>query len=237
MILADNPWSFDDRVSNMKSKTKRSAHDQYDGKTLTIEQMAALPVKALAAKNCVMAFWVTGSHIFEAPKVFEAWGFDYKQLGCWGKLYDNPEQKIRDGKTMNDLPNMGMGRLFRQSQELWLMCVRGNVYPMLENKGQRSLILAPLPGKHGERHSSKPEELQDRLEIMFPKARKLELFARRSRPGWTCVGNAIDGLDIREALARLRGGSAPAMGVSALGGNARLAQVLLSSNGDGIVTL
>lgn len=29
----------------------------------------------------------------------------------------------------------------------------------------------------------------------------LEIFARRHRPGWTCIGNELDGLDIRESLA------------------------------------
>ena len=38
---------------------------------------------------------------------------------------------------------------------------------------------------------------------MFPTQTKLELFARRHRPGWTCLGNELDGLDIRDALEQL----------------------------------
>jgi N6-adenosine-specific RNA methylase IME4 len=41
---------------------------------------------------------------------------------------------------------------------------------------------------------------------MFPQWRKLELFARRHRPGWTCLGNEspmTNGEDIRESIGNL----------------------------------
>jgi len=54
------------------------------------------------------------------------------------------------------------------------------------------------------RHSAKPEDLQDSLDIMFPKGNKLELFARRIRKDWVCLGDEIcNGEDIRVSLAKL----------------------------------
>lgn len=101
-----------------------------------------------------------------------------------------------------DLKNtlaFGMGRLFRQTHEICLIGTRGKVYDKLKNKSQRSVSFA-----ENLRHSAKPEHLQDSLEIMFPKTRKLELFARRIRPGWTCLGNEIcNGEDIRISLSKL----------------------------------
>jgi len=41
------------------------------------------------------------------------------------------------------------------------------------------------------KHSEKPEEIQNRIELLYPGARKLELFARRHRPGWTCRGDEL----------------------------------------------
>ena len=32
---------------------------------------------------------------------------------------------------------------------------------------------------------------------------RAELFARKEYPDWVCIGNEIDGMDIRESLARL----------------------------------
>lgn len=53
-----------------------------------------------------------------------------------------------------------------------------------------SVIVAPR-----RRHSEKPEELQDLIERVYPGLRYLELFARRTRPGWTCRGLEIDDVD------------------------------------------
>jgi N6-adenosine-specific RNA methylase IME4 len=93
----------------------------------------------------------------------------------------------------------GMGRLFRQTHELCLIGTNNNaIYKKLANKSRRSVCLV-----ENLRHSAKPDDLQNSLELMFPTARKLELFARRIRPGWTCLGNEIDGLDIRDALSKL----------------------------------
>lgn len=53
-------------------------------------------------------------------------------------------------------------------------------------------------------HSRKPEIIQDRIERLFPlrpeQGYYLEMFARRLRPGWVCLGNEISGRDIRADL-------------------------------------
>ena len=57
-------------------------------------------------------------------------------------------------------------------------------------------------------HSQKPEDLQDSLELMFPERNKLEIFARRHRPGWNCIGNEAPmtlGEDIRDSIDELLG--------------------------------
>jgi N6-adenosine-specific RNA methylase IME4 len=53
-------------------------------------------------------------------------------------------------------------------------------------------------------HSAKPQEFYDRVVALFGDVPRLDVFARDTRPGWTCVGNEIDGLDIVEALNRLK---------------------------------
>ena len=40
-------------------------------------------------------------------------------------------------------------------------------------------------------HSAKPDAVQERIEAMYPTARKLELFARRRRPGWDVWGDEV----------------------------------------------
>ena len=41
------------------------------------------------------------------------------------------------------------------------------------------------------KHSAKPEAFQDMVEAVSPGPR-LELFARRARPGWTVWGNEVE---------------------------------------------
>lgn len=186
LVLADPAWPFRDRLRH--SKTRRGAEDNYP--TLTVEQIARLPVAEAVAKDALLLLWVTGGHLFEAPYVFRSWGFSYAgQFAAWGKVQKHDRTK----------PKIGMGRLFRQSQEIALVCTRGRVHRHLELRNVSSLFLEPIT-----KHSAKPEAPQDALERMFPSfTRRLELFARRERRGWTCVGNEIDGRDIRESVAEL----------------------------------
>lgn len=94
----------------------------------------------------------------------------------------------------------GMGRLFRQTHEICLIGTNNTgIYKSLKNKSQRSVSFG-----ENLKHSAKPEHLQDSLEIMFPGTKMIELFARRSRAGWTCLGNEVcNGEDIRDSLKKL----------------------------------
>lgn len=104
------------------------------------------------------------------------------------------------GASLEKILSFGMGRLFRQTHEICLIGVSNNkIYKKLKNKSQRSVCFYP-----NLKHSAKPEHLQDSLETMFPNTTKLEMFARRVKNDWTCVGNEVcSGEDIRDSLAKL----------------------------------
>lgn len=55
-----------------------------------------------------------------------------------------------------------------------------------------------------ERHSKKPDEVRRRIELLMGNVPRAELFAREVHPGWVCVGNEIDGMDIRDAIEQLK---------------------------------
>jgi N6-adenosine-specific RNA methylase IME4 len=152
----------------------------------------------------------------------EQWGFKQTQTLPWVKVKQDPFEKLKQAilaevrksnfKTADlekcftqfDLHTMlafGMGRLFRQAHELALIGVRGKAYAKLKNKSQRSVLFGV-----NAKHSKKPDELQDRLEIMFPTGNKLEMFARREKLNWTCTGLECPsslGEDMADSLARL----------------------------------
>lgn len=177
------------------SDVRRSSNTQYP--TLKAQDIIDLNqfLSPLLDPDAVLALWVVGSQLQLGMDVLAAWGFQQKQVTVWVKT----RVEWDSGRPLVSNLAFGMGRLFRQSHELCLIGTRGKVYAGLQNRSQRSVLLAPAL-----KHSAKPEDLQDSLELMFPAARKLELFARRGRPGWTCLGDEIDGQDIRDALHALR---------------------------------
>lgn len=199
VICADPCWSFNDKLK--MDEVKRGAESQYS--VMSYTDISNLPVKQLIdPEGTVLALWVPSSLLEQGLNVLKAWGFQHKQTFIWVKTkkQDSVSKSYAKTKNINDCLSFGMGRLFRQSHEICLIGTSGNgIYKKLKNKSQRSVSLAP-----NEKHSKKPEDLQDKLELMFPNTNKLELFARRVRKDWTCLGNEVcSGEDIRISIEKL----------------------------------
>lgn len=217
VIVADPPWSFDDKLD--MSAVKRGAAAQYS--VLDIEAIKALRVKCLAAPDAVLALWVPSSLLQEGLDTMKAWGFKQTQTHIWVKtkkfpleqLYKTVIKSIKNKATFSDILDLFenfslsetiscyLGHLFRQTHEICLLGVRGRVYKHMKNKSQRSVHFG-----HNLKHSAKPEDLQNMLDLMFPTATRLEIFARRSRPGWSCIGLECPdtmGEDVRDSIDRL----------------------------------
>ena len=60
---------------------------------------------------------------------------------------------------------------------------RGKFSPPAEGCRPDSVIEAPR-----REHSRKPDEVYELIERMYPRASKVELFARNERPGWSAWG-------------------------------------------------
>jgi len=204
VIVADPPWRYSDSLT--MSDVKRGAEANYQG-TMTMEQIAAVPVARLADKDAaVCVLWIGNPILPFGFSILSAWGFEFKQSWHWVKtkkrLADVEPDRVIDELEESDLA-FPMGRLSRMCTETMLVGVRGKIYPHLRSKRERNVLPHPsLP------HSCKPETLQDRLERMFPEGERLELFARRARPGWRCLGNECPdtlGEDIFDSCDRLLG--------------------------------
>jgi N6-adenosine-specific RNA methylase IME4 len=224
VIVADPPWSFQDSLT--MSDVKRGAEANY--KVMTIKDIINLPISDFAdPKGSILALWVPSSLLQEGLDTMKAWGFTHKQTYVWVKTKKVPFTESINGllkgiesaakscgyskkhwkyyftatmKSLDGILAFGMGRLFRQTHEICLIGTNNNlIYKHLKNKSQRSVSFG-----ENLRHSAKPDDLQESLEIMFPKGKKMELFARRIRPGWVCLGNEIcNGEDILDSLSKL----------------------------------
>jgi N6-adenosine-specific RNA methylase IME4 len=221
IICADCPWAFSDKLK--MDDVKRGAEANYN--TMTISQIKALPVNSIAdSDGALLALWVPSSILQDGLDVMSAWGFTHKQTYIWvktkkfplsslwkqfkkiklsehsAKSYLKEVSNLVKADDLNGTLAFGLGRLFRQTHEICLIGINNNgIYKKLSNKAQRSVSFG-----FNLKHSAKPEHLQNSLEIMFPGSKKLEMFARRHRNDWTCIGNEVcNGEDITVSLAKL----------------------------------
>ena len=167
VIYADPPWRY--RVWNGKGRIEK----HYP--TMELEDIMALPVRELADKDCALFLWATLPMLREALQVIKAWGFEYKTTAfVWVKL-----NRHRDGIFW------GMGYWTRANAEICLLATKG--HPRRQARNIHQVIIS-----HVEEHSKKPEEARRRIEALLGDVPRIELFARRTTPGWDVWGNEVE---------------------------------------------
>jgi N6-adenosine-specific RNA methylase IME4 len=167
LIMADPPWSFDNFSAKGEAKNAKA---QYD--CTPIDWIKKLPVEALAADDCLLWLWATNPMLPEAMQVLDAWGFTFKTAGHWVK------------RTTHGKLAFGTGYILRCAGEPFLIGTRGQPKT---TRSTRSVIEGPI-----REHSRKPDEAFTAAELLMPDAKRLELFSRQQRAGWTVWGNQID---------------------------------------------
>ena len=167
-ILADPPWRFINRTGKMAPEHRRLS--RYG--TLTVDEIAALPVGQAAPDRAHLYLWVPNALLPEGLRVMEAWGFRYKSNIVWHKVR-------KDGGS----DGRGVGFYFRNVTELVLFGVRGKDMRTLA-AGRRQVNLIATRKRE---HSRKPDELYPIIEACSP-GPYLELFARGTRKHWANWG-------------------------------------------------
>lgn len=198
VVVADPAWMFGDKLPG----AGRGAEKHYGVMTTrgicdmaSIVHRTATPIaltmsgqRALIAEDAHLFLWRVSAMQQEALDVVRAWGFTVKSELVWLK------------RTKKDKEHFGMGRHVRMSHEVCLICTRGRGAGIV-NRSQRSTFTTDLDEDGGGefeaqvgRHSKKPDRFYEIVEGLFaPSVRRLELFARRARPGWTVLGDEAPG--------------------------------------------
>lgn len=189
-IVADPPWKFKSRTDSRSANWKSPRHIERHYPTMVLADIKAMPIAELAdPKGCHLFLWVTGPQIPAGLDVMEAWGFRFSTVAfTWAKL-----KRSRDAGqfglcvTVADDFHTGLGLTTRKNAEFVLLGRRGN--PRREARDVRELIVSAV-----REHSRKPDEFFERVE-RYCVGPYLELFARKSRPGWTTWGNQATKFD------------------------------------------
>ena len=177
-IVADPPWPFRDRMPpHRNGRRSRGAGDHYSLMGMhdigTFLAVAAASSGIEIARDARLFLWRVGAEAEAAEQIVRAWGFRRAAELTWLK-----ESKAGSGRL-----HFGLGRTVRYQHEVCVIGVRGR--PPLLSRSVPSTFLAPAT-----KHSAKPDEFYEIVEKLSP-GPYLELFARRERCGWTCVGDEL----------------------------------------------
>lgn len=185
-IVADPPWHFRARTA-LQTRNFECARDvDKHYPTMGLDDIKALPVRDLAAKDAHLFIWTTGPCLRQTFEVMEAWGFRYSAVAfTWVKLKRSFDaRQLRVLPTLESDLHVGLGLTTRKNAEFCLLGRRGSA--RRNAKDVREIILSPV-----REHSRKPDEAQARVE-RYCDGPYLELFARSQREGWTAWGNQTD---------------------------------------------
>lgn len=166
IIYADPPWRYWE--GGLKNQ---SLHYP----TMTIDEICSLPIKNIAADDCILFLWCTYPILQEGFKVIESWGFTYSTVGfVWVKRNKSGEGYF-----------FGNGSWTRANTELCLLAIKGTIVRLDASISQ--IIDSPI-----EEHSKKPDITRDLITRLVGPLPRIELFARNvPQGGWDIWGNEV----------------------------------------------
>jgi site-specific DNA-methyltransferase (adenine-specific) len=177
IALIDPPWSY------FGDQAKDGAAAKFY-RTLSDEEILMLPVRELLNERAVAFVWATAPRLDAAMDAIRAWGLHYRGVAfVWVKT-------TKDGKPIG--ARGVRPSIVKPTCEFVLACStirRGRPLPIAD-ESVANTVLAPT-----REHSAKPIEVHERIEMLYPAASKVELFARRARTGWHCWGDQINQAD------------------------------------------
>lgn len=192
-IVADPPWPMPKTgkttrgVTDTKGVYTAKSGRQIDGnwwgrhrggsvelpyETMTLAEIAALPVDGMAERAAHLYVWTTNRFLEETFAIIRGWGFPTKPVTLtWGK------------------PPMGkgFGGAFSSTSEFVLFARRGGLAHIEKQDSTWWEWSRVYKNGHID-HSAKPDAFLDIVEAVSP-APRLEMFARRQRLGWDTWGD------------------------------------------------
>jgi len=163
IIYADPPWEYGNKdIGEGLSYGPAAGHYP----PMSMAALTALDVGALAARDAVLFLWVTSPMLPQGLELMKAWGFEYKASFVWNKLSHN------------------FGHYNSVRHEFLLLGTRGSCLP-----NKKTLDPSVVDLKRSKVHSAKPPEFRAMIDSMYPKGKRIELFACGALPkSWRAWG-------------------------------------------------
>jgi len=169
-VVADPPWEY---KGGFNGWGKRRALPY---QSLCLDDLKGLPVASLIEKEGYLFLWTTNRWLERAFEVVRAWQCVPRQTLTWCKA--------RGQK--------GLGGMFATNTEFIIIGqkIREGTHAHGSRTARERVGSSWFEWPQG-KHSQKPEEFQDVVEIVCP-GPYLELFARRKREGWSVWGDEVE---------------------------------------------
>jgi N6-adenosine-specific RNA methylase IME4 len=165
IIYADPPWK---QLKGGLRKVRPNQDRYLDYETLTVDEI----VKILTHFNSDILFlWTIDKHLWDAEIIAERLGYKLHARIIWNKT-----NGIAPAFTV------------RYSHEYLLWFYKGKFIPVVEDqRGKWTTVLTETSTVH----SKKPVIAYEFIESLYPKLKRIELFARNKRNGWDSWGNEV----------------------------------------------
>lgn len=167
-VVIDPPWPI-----TMAGRFKNPRHhrpDRLPYPTMTLDEIKAVDIPSITNPGGHVYLWATNSYLKTAFQVLEEWGVRYHLT-------------LVIIKPSGMAPSCG-----------WVFGTEFCLLGFLGRPAQRFTRTGPLnwwrsPSRSGY-HSTKPDAFYQEVELTSPGPR-IDIFARRVRPGWDSVGDEI----------------------------------------------
>lgn len=174
--LIDPPWRW--KARSVKGEGRSPKYLRQD-----LEWLKRLDVPSILADDAMVGLWVIDPMLPHAFELAEAWGLKYSSvLFYWVKT----NRKSMGWAYLDKTWLIGNGYGTRANPEQCWLFRRGKGLKRV-SASERRLIVASV-----REHSRKPDEAYERSERLWGNVSRIDVFARRQRPGWAVWGNEVE---------------------------------------------
>ena len=171
IIYSDPPWQ---QNKGGLRKTRPNQTRALDYKTMTLQDIADFhkPFIANTAEKHNIFMWAIDKFLLETEQMMKSMGYKLHARIVWDKT-----NGVAPAFTVR----------FTHEYLLWFYKPGKMLMPAKDMRGKYTTVIREQATKH----SKKPTAAYEMIETMFPKTKKIELFAREYRAGWQSIGDEL----------------------------------------------
>ena len=172
LILSDPAWK--QNRGGKKNVRPKSSGEELIYTTISLDEIEELQkqVRDMSNENHILFLWTIDKYLHESEAMIKRLGYKLHARMIWNKVTGIPAAfTVRFG------------------HEYLLYCYYGKLLPVA--KDERGKIHTVFT-EQVKAHSQKPETSYQIIERLYPDTKKVEMYARRKRNGWSAWGNEVE---------------------------------------------